>query len=394
MKLNEQILNQVNEGIVICNINREIIFNNTASKELLGSLIQGVTKVEGNKGDVLKYMSDGVTLFTESQLPMNQALQGKYMENVEMLIVFQDHSKDSIWVSVNSSPLRNDRGEIAAGMITIRDQTEKKKKDYDMSILNGKLQSKNSQLKKANNNLKRITCELKNRNSELNSFAARVAHDLKTPLNPITGFIELIKDDLNEILNSKQHETFNMVLESVHSMNFLITELLEYSRLEKINEEKAPVELRQLFGEIESLMNIALQEREGTIKVDNNLPTINCNKTPAKQLFQNVISNSIKYQKDQIPPEISITCDSPTSSEDYYTIKIKDNGKGFNQDQAEKLFEPMYRLKNDTVKGHGLGLAISAKAAEMEGWTIKAFGIENQGAEFQIKIPGSQAIQN
>ncbi|OUR97429.1 hypothetical protein A9Q84_13975 [Halobacteriovorax marinus] len=386
MELNETILNQMNDGIVICDPSGNIIFSNKVSEERLGSLLHGVTKVKGQNEDVLKYKEDAITLYEESELPMNQALAGIFKQNLVMLIVFQDHSSESIWLSINTLPIKDNDGKIVSGMITIRDLSERKKTEHRLTILNGKVSEKNKHLKVINEKLEVLTRELQLKNNELNSFATRVAHDLKTPLNPLIGFIDLLKIELKEFLNEDQKEVFNLISSSANSMNVLIFELLEFAKLEQSNDTLSTVKFSDLFLEIESLMTAASKEKGGIITIDENMPIINCKKIPAKQLFQNIISNSIKYHKENIPPEIIISCEAPSSGNDFYNIKIKDNGRGFIQEQAKHLFEPMYRLHNEKVEGHGLGLAISAKAAEKEGWKIKAIGVEVKELNFKFKF--------
>jgi len=370
--VNKDILNQVNEGIVICSKGLKIEFFNDAAKKLLGDLVNGVTKVEGLKQDVLKYKSDGITLFKENELPMNRALAGEFVFDEEVLIVYQNHVGPPIWCSINASPIKDEESNIIGGLITIRDLGERKKNMYQIKLLNGKLEESNKKLVE--------------KNIELEDFAARLAHDLKAPLNPIIGLIDLLRTDFKTVLNTDQAKALNLIFDSAMSMSNLITELLDYSQLENDKDRVESVSFNEVFNEIIKLLETSLEDVKGEVKVSN-LPSVYCDKVPIKQLFQNIISNSIKYKKENVPPQIEVSCVPAKSDEEYLTIVIKDNGVGFNNEDASKLFQPMYRLKNPTVQGHGLGLAISAKAAMLEGWSITATGKENEGAEFKVKIP-------
>ena len=373
--LAEKLLNQVNEAVIICDTKSEITFINNSAKEILGDLIYGLNKVDGPAQDVLKYKEDGVTLFRYEELPIIRALNGESIKDLGMLIVYQNKIGSYLWCSINASPIYEDN-KIVAATLTVRDLTERKKNQYNIKLLNGQLTQTNMLL---NTKVK-----------ELEGFAARVAHDLKTPLAPISGFMDMLREEF--IDDKDKVKMIDIILKSAESMSTLISELLEFSDITYNKENSQEINLQEVFNEIIDLVNASLYQSNGKINIAK-MPNVRCNKNPIKHLFNNLISNSIKYCKEDENLVIDITYNPPKQGQNYATLKIKDNGIGFKQEEANLIFEPMARLQTNKSKGHGLGLAISAKAAENEGWSISATSNPNEGATFLVKIPKERILK-
>lgn len=372
----QNILNQINESVIICNQNHEIVFVNDTAKNVLGDLIYSLNEAGESTQDVLKYKDDGVTLFALEELPIIRALNGESLKDLEMLIVYQGQLDKHLWCSINASPIYED-SKVVSALITIRDLTERKKFLYNIQLLNGKLSQTNNLL---NLNIK-----------ELEGFAARVAHDLKAPLTPITGFMDMLKDEFSQ--DEDKVQMIDIILKSTYSMSTLINELLEFSHISSEHDSAEEVDITVIFNEVESLIQTSLIQVNGSIRVSK-LPRVICNKVPVKHLLSNILSNSIKYSKDDMKLLIDVEYTPPKLGKDFATLTIIDNGIGFKQEEADLIFEPMTRLQTNKAKGHGLGLAISAKAAIKEGWSISAASSPNEGATFTILIPKEKIINS
>ena len=163
-----------------------------------------------------------------------------------------------------------------------------------------------------------------------------------------------------------------------------ILDLLEYSRAGKSNEKPKDVDINNVIQEIEILHSRQILELNASIKKIN-LPIINTHKTPIRQVFQNLISNALKYHKTGCPPEITITC-YPEKS--HWHFVVSDNGIGIEQAYHDKIFVIFQRLHSkEEYSGTGIGLAITKKIIESIGGSIWLNSEKNMGCEFHFTIP-------
>ncbi|MCM4166991.1 Adaptive-response sensory-kinase SasA [Arenibacter antarcticus] len=245
--------------------------------------------------------------------------------------------------------------------------------------------------------LKDKNLELKRSNSELESFNRVASHDLQEPLRKIQIFISRITEENTENVSSKNLEYLHKVSSSANRMQTLIRYLLAYSRLNKDKKGLSTVDLNEILEKVLEDLEAPIKEKGVSIEA-HNLPELSGVPFQLEQLFNNLLSNSIKYSSVLNRPKIEIDCQQlkrkqitdnfQKKHQQYYCITIKDNGIGFDQSNAKKIFGLFQRLhQKNEYSGTGIGLAICKKIAENHKGHIVAEGTINKGANFRIYLP-------
>ena len=377
--------NQGKDGIVICNMQEEVIEYNQQAKNLLENSVLDVASADLPSANVIKYKGDGSTPYKKKELPMIQALQGVFFSDCEMLISYQGR-KSPIFLSISGGPIE-ENGKIVGGIISFRSMKMRNAQKFSLEVLSADLKIKNTALEQAEKCLRGLTEKislanksLANSNQELTNFAMRVAHDLKAPLFPISGCIELLMIELEEHIGPKERDFFEKILVSCECMRHLIDNLLDYSKFDPNKIKVKDVDLAKVVSEVVQSLELSFKQANASLKIDP-LPKIKADPVQSRNLFHNLISNSLKYRKLETPLVVKIGFNAEKSE-----ISIKDNGIGFDNSNALKIFSPLIRLHNSEVDGHGLGLAMCKNIANSQGWDIRAKGLKNEGAEFTIKL--------
>ncbi len=231
--------------------------------------------------------------------------------------------------------------------------------------------------------------DLQRSNSELNQFAAMASHDLQEPLRKIKYFsnkLEKFLDLGNE--NPGASKWLAKIRNSVDKMQSLIHSLLQLSKVGQVRPFEQ-VNLEDLVSEVLTDLEPRIRENRGTVHVDS-LPTVEADRIQMRQLFQNLISNSIKFHRKEEPPLIHIK-GSLCQKSNMWKITVQDNGVGFNEKYLSKIFKPFQRLcGKDEFEGNGMGTAICHKIIENHHGAITAQSVPNQGSTFIVKLPKSQ----
>lgn len=248
---------------------------------------------------------------------------------------------------------------------------------------NSQLLNQQNELIKSNQLLQNRSQELLLSNQELERFAYIASHDLKTPLNNIISFSQLLERELKEVDNEKAHEYFQFMKNGSIKMNNLIKDLLEYSRMPEREMRIEDIDLNELVNSITNSISEYLNERNAAVQMVDHLPTISANRTQMYLLFKNLIENGIKYNTSTHPKvEIKFL-----KREEYYQFKIIDNGIGIDPKYHDKIFQMFSRLHNDRdYEGTGLGLALSKKIVDGLKGKIALKSQLGQGSEFTIKL--------
>lgn len=217
---------------------------------------------------------------------------------------------------------------------------------------------------------------------ELEQFTYIASHDLKSPLRTISSYAQLLQTRYVKQLDAKANEYLDIVIESVHNMTDVIDDSLAYSRIGKEGVRRTkPISLKDIIHIVKQNLDIEIKETNATIEYDE-LPTIVGKQTNFIQLFQNLISNSIKYRSND-PPLISI---SSKNAEEGWVIVVKDNGRGIDKRYHDTIFQPFKRIDNDHISGSGIGLAICKKICQMYNGQIEINSEMNKGTTFRITI--------
>ena len=221
-------------------------------------------------------------------------------------------------------------------------------------------------------------------NENLEAFTSSVSHDLRAPLRHIADFVDLLKKEGKGSLEGKMLVYMNIIVNSAIKMGKLIEELLQFSRLSRVEIKKTMVNTAILVQSV-ILENKTEIEKYQSIIVIEELPTVFSDGAMLKQVFENLISNAIKYSSKKEHPVITIGSVMENSFTRFF---ITDNGAGFDMESASHLFGIFQRLHPESeFEGLGIGLANVKRIVEKHGGTVAAEGKVGQGATFCFTIP-------
>ncbi len=235
-------------------------------------------------------------------------------------------------------------------------------------------------------------------NKELEQFAFVASHDLSEPLDKIVAFGKLLEEELSDALNEESREYLDYMCDASKRMQELIASLLDLSLVTTKGKPPRHVDLNDVMEDILSDYKLRIEDAGAEIKVDK-LPCVLADKVQIRQLFQNLIGNALKFHIPDLPPEIIITGDvfhpKPgtgfDSSKPYCKIIVKDKGIGFEQRNAERIFNPLQRLHpRNAYSGTGIGLAICRKIVDRHGGAIAAKSSPGKGTTFAVMLPYSE----
>lgn len=244
------------------------------------------------------------------------------------------------------------------------------------------------ELAEANDALQAINGELQRSNSHLEEFAHAASHDLKEPIRKIHYFTSRLQDQLELQLNKDQSFLFARITNATERMGLLIDDLLLYSHVSHKPHEKEPVDLAEQIKRVIEDLELDIQEKQASIHVGK-LPVVTGYRRQMQQLFQNLLTNAIKYSKKDVPPRIEISGAAVTENgRSYHLIEVSDNGIGFEQQYAERIFQMFTRLHGKAeYSGTGIGLAIVKKVLENHGGFIRVQTALNEGSVFKVYLP-------
>jgi len=201
-------------------------------------------------------------------------------------------------------------------------------------------------------------------------------------------FITRLKKELEPKLGENEKQLFTRIESANLRMGLLVDDLLTYSQLRTLPGEKEPVDLDALLRQILDDLSLEVQEKNATVRLVN-LPTVCGYKGQLQQLFQNLLSNALKYIHPGQPVIIEITGNQQQENgQDYYQVTVKDNGIGFEQEYAEKIFQLFTRLHGkQEYAGTGIGLSIVKKVVENHQGKIRAESTPGKGSAFFVLLP-------
>jgi PAS domain S-box-containing protein len=239
------------------------------------------------------------------------------------------------------------------------------------------------QLQQLNEALQKHAKELAISNAELEQFAYVASHDLQEPLRMVTSFLTQLDKKYGTIIDDKGKQYIHFAVDGAKRMRQIILDLLDFSRVGRVEDDIEGVDFNKLINEILALYRRSIEELRANILFEN-LPVISTYKTPVRQVFQNLISNSLKYHRKNEPPTIVIAC---KESKTQYQFSIKDNGIGIAPEYFDKVFIIFQRLHNkDEYSGTGMGLAIAKKIIENMGGKIWIESEEGKGSTFYFTL--------
>jgi len=379
LRESEQELKTVLEGspipTFVINSDHTVQYWNKALEELSGT---GAQTVIGTKEPwKALYNEERATLadllVDERFSELSKWYSGKFHESqiitgsYEAIDFFPNLDDEGKWLRSTASLLRNSKGHIVGAIETFEDITDRKN---------------------AEDSLHERTEELERSNQELEKFAYVASHDLQEPLRMVSSYMQLLSRRYEGKIDADADEFISFAVDGAKRMQILINDLLAYSRIGTRGREFEPVPCEEVLGL--ALVNLltVIEETESVVTHDE-LPTVMADKTQLVQLFQNLISNAIKFRSDK-QPRVHVSAEH---KENEWIFSIKDNGIGIDPRYEDRIFEVFQRLHGrGQYSGTGIGLAICKKIVERHGGLIRLQSEVGEGATFYFSLPKIQFI--
>lgn len=232
--------------------------------------------------------------------------------------------------------------------------------------------------------------ELERSNAALNEFASVASHDLQEPLRKILSFGERLELAAGSALDGASKEHLSRMMGAALRMRTLINDLLLYSQVSTHIQAFAPTDLSGVARDVLADLETAVADAGARVDVGS-LPVIDADSLQMRQLFQNLLGNALKYRRPDVPSHVRLSAERPDAQ--YCIITVADNGIGFHQDHADRIFRMFERLHGrGQYDGSGIGLAICRKIVERHRGTIAAVSTAGEGATFTVTLPVTQHV--
>jgi signal transduction histidine kinase len=269
---------------------------------------------------------------------------------------------------------------IALGRRALRSAEAVREAHARLEVVNGELEV-------TNDALERRARELARSNAELEQFASIASHDLQEPLRKVRTFTQQLTVMEAERLSDRGRDYLERANAAAERMQKLIEDLLKFSRVATHGRPFAPVDLAQVTRDVLEDLEAQVEHSEAVIEVGE-LPTISADALQMRQLMQNLISNAIKFRREDVTPKVWIEA---AVDDGNVRITVRDNGIGFEPEYSRRIFRVFERLHGrGQYPGTGIGLALCRRIAERHGGTVLADSEPGQGATFTVTLPMRQ----
>jgi PAS domain S-box-containing protein len=360
------VLDSMGEGLIAADRDGHFLIWNDSAKTLMGRDASDLPTEQWTPYYQV-FLSDGITPCPPDRLPLVRALHGESVQ-VDMMVQ-QPGRAEGMFLEVSARPLKDEHGNLGGGVAVLRDITERKTAERQIQTLNQSLEGR----------VIERTAELKVANKELEAFTYSVSHDLRAPIRHISGFAKILVERFRSSLPAEAHEYLQLIVQAAHRMGQMVDGMLKLARLGK---QALTVKVTGLSSLVEDVITLLAPETEGR-QVEwkiGGLPFVECDPILMTQVFQNLISNALKYSRPRSPAVIEI---GQTEKEGEKVIFVKDNGVGFDMKFSDKLFGVFHRLHlAEEFEGNGIGLATVERIIKKHGGRVWVEAELDRGATF------------
>lgn len=355
-RLAEGVMEAAPDAILGLNEGKRIVLTNMKTQSLFGY----------SRSELLKVSPELMfPELVEQSLLENMFKEKRDIEHKEYLGVKKDGSMFP--AEISTSFVDSDQGVLM--VISVRDISIRKQAEQELQNLNDALEENARKLREIN--------------SELEQYAYVVSHELQEPLRMVSSFLALLKKNLGDELNPKAEKFLHYAVDGANRMRKIVYDLLDYSRIGRSSESMETVDLNQILTEVENLYRKQISDTQATIECQQ-LPIIRTFPTLITLVFQNLLSNSLKFVRKDVHPKIEISYEEHDLE---WQFSFKDNGIGLNPEYYDKVFEMMQQVNHEgLVTGTGMGLSITKKVIEKLGGQIWITENPDGGSIFNFTI--------
>ena len=371
------LFDSMNQGVVFQDHDGTILEANKAAQEILGlpvALVQGKTIPEISWRIVRE---DGSAMQVTDHPVMETYRTGEALHNI-VIGIDSPITLEMIWLRMDTSPIFTEGNPAPDKVFSVfSDITKQKKAEEQLYLMNETLEKR----------VEERTSELLALNKELEAFAYTISHDLRAPLRAINGFTRILCEEYHGMMDAEGKHLCEVILGNTLKMARLIDDLLAFSRLGRSEMIMTPVDQNHIITQVYRELTTGTPDPNVVFTLDT-LPVVNGDYTMLKQVWTNLIDNSLKFTSLCSQRSIHIFC---TRDKEELTFHIRDNGAGFDMKYAAKLFGVFQRLHNEQdYPGTGVGLAIVQRIIQRLGGRIWAEGEVNKGSTFHfvLRNPG------
>jgi len=273
-----------------------------------------------------------------------------------------------VWTHLSTNPVHDENGIYKGALAMVTDITKRKQQEALLKEHEANLELKNE--------------ELRQKNRELEQFAYIASHDLQEPLRTVSSFSGQLQKQYGDKLDDLAKKYLFFMQQGTERMKALITDLLDYSRIGK-KKQLRTIDCNELIENVLADLHTSIQEAKVEI-CKGRLPVVKGYSTEMKQLFQNLISNAIKFRKKEVVPKIHISSQPIKGG---WEFSVEDNGIGIAEEHNERIFVIFQRLHSRSeYEGTGIGLSHCKKIVELHGGKIWVKSSPGEGSSFRFTI--------